>query len=185
MANNKARIQPLKDGNLIQEFLLEKRSISIGQDPGNEIKLENLPIPGFQARLFYNGMNWILETLSPANPNKSLSLEKTQTLTNGQQFIVGQYSLRLLLAETQGQITPASPGPGNPTSQIKIEPGSQVPPTMLLTDKNRDGQEDHGFGRMEKAQTEANLTIEFVGTRQNYFLNSPKPRLEIPRRPIF
>src|SRR5258708_2002370 len=172
MNDNLARLQVLEAGKIIQEVPITKRDLLIGREPGNDIVINHPQVSRQQARLKYNGRNWVLENLSPNNPVKVALSNSGQPLNNGEQFMLGPLTVTLVLANSQGQLVAPPPLEARPTSMLGQ--ASPIPSTMILTDKDRDGQEDHGYGAMVASPVEASLRVEYEGTVREYTLSDPR-----------
>jgi ABC-type multidrug transport system ATPase subunit/pSer/pThr/pTyr-binding forkhead associated (FHA) protein len=115
MDSNYARLQILEAGQIIQEFPLIKRNISIGRQDDNDLVIERPQISRYHARLHFDGRSWQIENLSEANPvqllggpaPRPIAPATSQPLAHGDQFILGGLVVRLLLA---GQPQPVTPG---------------------------------------------------------------------------
>src|SRR6476469_708242 len=99
MNGNIAKLQVLEGGKVVQEVPITKRDLLIGREPGNDFILNHPQVSRQQARLKYNGRNWVLENLSPNNPVKMvLNNAAGQPINNGEQFMVGALTITLVLA---------------------------------------------------------------------------------------
>ena len=171
MNNNIAKLQVLEGGKVVQEVPITKRDMLIGREPGNDVIINHPQVSRQQARLKYNGRNWVLENLSPNNPVKMvLNNAAGQPINNGEQFMIGPLTITLVLANAQGQLAPPPPE-ARPTTLVHQAPQA-VAGTMLLTDQDRDGKEDHGYGTM--VMSGPALQVDYEGTSREYRLETPR-----------
>ena len=173
MNDNLAKLQVLEAGKIIQEVLITKRDMLIGREVGNDVVINHPQVSRQQARLKYNGRNWILENLSPNNPVKVALSNAGQPLYNGEQFMLGSLTVTLVLANAQGQLAAPPPLEARPTTMIAQANPMMPSSTMMLTDKDRDGMEDHGYGAMVAAPADTVLRVEYAGTTREYHLTAP------------
>lgn len=97
---------------VIQEFPLNKGSVTIGRNEENDITIENLAVSGFHARVDKTGRDYILTDLQSTNGtfvnDKKLFSHK---LSHGDNIIIGKHTLLFLAPELQAEDAEADSGP--------------------------------------------------------------------------
>lgn len=82
------------DGALLGEYPLEKKYVTLGRRPTNDIHIDNLAISGDHARFITVGEETVLEDLQSTNGSliNGRKIQK-QSLRNGDVVVVGKYKL--------------------------------------------------------------------------------------------
>jgi len=97
---------------VIQEFPLNKGSVTIGRNEENDITIENLAVSGFHARVDKTGRDYILTDLQSTNGtfvnDKKIFSHK---LSHGDNIIIGKHTLLFLAPELQAEDAEADSGP--------------------------------------------------------------------------
>ncbi len=92
-----AKLIFLLDGNVIQEYPLDKERMTIGRRAANDIHIDNLAISGEHAAIIIEGEGAYIEDLNSTNGTLVNQKRITkQTLNHGDEIGLGKYSLKYL-----------------------------------------------------------------------------------------
>src|SRR5712692_8514333 len=105
-------------------FPINKTTITIGREPGNDIVISDPTVSRLHARLLYNGSQWTIEKLSPQNSLIVNKREVQQAIINDHDTIsVGPGTSFLFISSPAAQ-RPASPPPDLQRTPLNPSPES-------------------------------------------------------------
>ncbi len=112
------------DGALLGEFPLDKKTVTIGRRPANDIHIDNLAVSGEHARVVTVGAESLIEDLDSTNGTllNGAPIRK-QSLQHGDAIVIGKYQLTFLREGSDGSAPPA-----DFENTILMSPGLQEEP---------------------------------------------------------
>lgn len=97
------------EDNLIKEFELENKEMTVGRRSSNDIQIQNLAVSGRHARIMTTGDGIVLEDMNSTNGTYiNGRLIKKQALVDGDEVIIGKYKLAFYNSEPVTHPTLAS-----------------------------------------------------------------------------
>jgi pSer/pThr/pTyr-binding forkhead associated (FHA) protein len=108
------------DGDVINEYQLDKNVITIGRRPDNDIHIENLSVSGYHAKVLTILNDSFIEDLESANgtiiSNKKIT---RQPLVNNNSISIGNHELKYINTSTKDK--------GDFVETMVIKPGNTSP----------------------------------------------------------
>jgi len=92
-----AKLIFLLDGNVIQDYPLDKERMTIGRRAANDIHIDNLAISGEHAVITRDGEDVFIEDLNSTNGTLvNQARIKKHALKHGDEIVLGKYSLKFI-----------------------------------------------------------------------------------------
>lgn len=137
MRSSNFRILVKVGPNAGQEFLLEKREITLGRDTANDIVISDPEVSRHHARLYFNGTAYVIEDTGSTNGTwvEGKRIDSPTVLKNGQTISFGEL-IQLEYHETDPDATQLTTIAH--TEQHLPEPppvSSSVPPAVVIPPK--------------------------------------------------
>ncbi len=125
------------DGNVLNEYQLDKELITIGRRPDNDIHIDNLSVSGYHARVLTILNDSFIEDLDSANGtsicNRKIS---KQVLANNAAVSIGNHELKYINTEKkQDFVQTMVIQPGDTATVKSSTPGSVI--LRLLSGENQ------------------------------------------------
>ncbi len=128
------------DGNVLNEYQLDKELITIGRRPDNDIQIDNLSVSGYHAKVLTILNDSFIEDLDSANGtsicNRKIS---KQVLVNNAAISIGNHELKYINTEKkQDFVQTMVIQPGDAPTAESPTPGSAI--LRLLSGENQGKQ---------------------------------------------
>ncbi|MFQ3574106.1 MAG: FHA domain-containing protein, partial [Thermodesulfovibrionales bacterium] len=87
-------------GTIIKEYQLDKDIITIGRKPDNDIKIDNLAVSGYHAKITHNKDGYFIEDTNSLNGTYVNGVKVLkQKLYHGDTILIGKHSIVIELPE--------------------------------------------------------------------------------------
>ena len=127
-----AKLIFLLDGNVIQEYPLDKERMAIGRRASNDIHIDNLAISGQHAVIVMTGEETYIEDLNSTNGTLvNQKPIKKQLLQHGDDIGLGKYSLKYI---NDGQVSPSVAGGFEDTVTVQPKESESNPEPQVKAD---------------------------------------------------
>ena len=117
------------DGDVINEYQLDKDVITIGRRPDNDIHIDNLSVSGYHAKVLTIFNDSFIEDLESANGTLISNRKITkQALVNNNSIVIGNHQLKYINADTKEK--------NDFVETMVIRPGSAATKNSTTTKKS-------------------------------------------------
>jgi len=123
------------DGDVINEYQLDKDVITIGRKPDNDIHIDNLSVSGYHAKVLTIFNDSFIEDLESTNGTLISNRKITkQALVNNNSIVIGNHQLKYINANTKEKndfVETMVIQPGNTTPSNKKDTITAISPTAV------------------------------------------------------